>query len=51
MDATLKEKIRMLNPIKEVVSEVIPLKGNVGKCPRHNDKNPSFSVDADRGIF
>lgn len=47
----VKEKIGSLNPIKEVVQEVIPLKGNVDKCPKHNDENSFFSVDADRGIF
>jgi len=46
----LKEKIRSLNPIRDVIQEVIPLKGNMGRCPKHDDKNPSFSVDVDKGI-
>jgi len=45
-----KERLRSFNPIKEVVQEVIPLKGNVGKCPKHDDKNPSFSVHPEKGI-
>lgn len=40
-----KEKIRRLNPIQEVVNEFIPLKKNQGRCPRHTDNNPSFTVN------
>jgi len=41
----LKEKIRRLNPIQEVVNEFVPLKKNQGRCPKHTDKNPSFAVN------
>jgi DNA primase len=50
MDIKSKEKIRSLNPTKEVVQEVITLKGNLGKCTKHNDNNPSFSVHPEKGI-
>jgi DNA primase len=49
-DRNLIERIRTLNSIKGVVEEVIPLRGNVGRCPRHDDKHPSFSVDPKRGL-
>jgi len=45
MNRDLKEKIRRLNPIQEVVNEFVPLKKNQGRCPKHTDKNPSFTVD------
>lgn len=50
VDLKLKEKIRLSNPIKDVVQEVTFLKGNLGRCPKHDDKHPSFSVDEKRGI-
>ena len=50
VDLNLKEKIRLSNPIKDVVQEVILLKGNLGRCPKHDDKHPSFSVDEKRGL-
>lgn len=50
MNTYSKERIRELNPIKEVVGEIIPLKGNTGKCPKHDDKHPSFSVNLEKGI-
>lgn len=50
VDFELKEKIRLSNPIKDVVQEVILLKGNLGRCPKHDDKHPSFSVDEKRGL-
>lgn len=50
VDLNLKEKIRLSNPIKDVVQEVILLKGNLGRCPKHDDKHPSFSVDEKRRL-
>lgn len=50
INRNLKEKIRRLNPIEEVVNEFIPLKRNRGKCPRHTDNNPSFTVNPERQI-
>ena len=46
----LKEKIRRLNPIQEVVNEFIPLKKNQGTCPKHTDNNPSFTVNPELQI-
>lgn len=50
MTIELKEKIREFNPIKEVVAEIVPLKGNTGRCPKHDDRHPSFSVNSEKGI-
>lgn len=45
IDEDLKERIRQLNPIQEVVNEFIPLRKNQGRCPKHTDNNPSFTVN------
>jgi len=50
MNICFKERVRELNPIKEVVGEIIQLKGNTGSCPKHNDRHPSFSVNPEKGI-
>ncbi len=50
MNTYLKERIRELNPVKEVIGEIITLKGNTGRCPKHDDKHPSFSVNSGKGI-
>ncbi|MBQ4347701.1 MAG: hypothetical protein IJC39_04575 [Firmicutes bacterium] len=50
----LKENIRAANDIVSVISEYVPLKPKGdnywGLCPFHNERTPSFSVNA-RGQF
>jgi DNA primase len=52
---TTIEQIREQNDIVEVISEYIPLKrsgsNHKALCPFHNEKTPSFNVNADRQIY
>jgi len=49
------EKIKDRLDIIDVISEHVALKKNgrnyIGLCPFHNEKTPSFSVNAEKGIF
>lgn len=49
------EQVRRANDIVSVVSEGVTLKKKGKKywgcCPFHNEKTPSFSVDAEKGMF
>lgn len=51
----LVEQVRRANDIVSVVSEGVTLKKKGKKywgcCPFHNEKTPSFSVDAEKGMF
>lgn len=51
----LVEQIRVANDIISVVSEAVTLKKKGKKywgcCPFHSEKTPSFSVDAEKGMF
>ena len=53
-DAWLDE-LRSRVSIEEIVSEYVPLKRKGrrawGLCPFHNEKTPSFSVDAETQLF
>ncbi len=53
-DAWLDE-LRLRSPLEEIVSEYVPLKQKGrrfwGCCPFHNEKTPSFSVDADSQLY
>ena len=43
---SLVEKVREANDIIEVISERLPLdKSNKTRCPFHDDKTPSFSIN------
>lgn len=49
------EEVRLRNDIVEVISSYVKLqrKGNshIGLCPFHNEKSPSFSVNAPRQMY
>jgi DNA primase len=45
------EKVRLANPIRDVVAEHVMLDGNTGRCPFHPDTDPSLSVVPTRGTF
>ncbi len=49
------EKIMDTARIEEVIGEFVTLKKRgvnlIGLCPFHNEKTPSFSVSAPKGIF
>ncbi|GAB6100277.1 DNA primase [Halanaerocella petrolearia] len=51
----LIEKVRYSNDLVEIVNEYTKLKekGNsyMGLCPFHNEKTPSFNVNADRQLY
>lgn len=52
----VKERIRALTDITEVIGETVVLKpagGNrlKGLCPFHNEKTPSFHVNQERGFY
>ena len=53
-DAWLEE-LRQRSPLEEIVSEYVPLKQKGrrfwGCCPFHNEKTPSFSVDAQSQLY
>ena len=49
------QQIKEANPIEEVIGEFLPLK-KVGKnyrtlCPFHSEKEPSFTVSPEKGIY
>ena len=49
------ERVRAASDIVEVVSQTVPLKrvgrNFVGRCPFHEEKSPSFSVNAERQFY
>lgn len=49
------EKIKQTARIEEVVGDFVPLKRRgsnmIGRCPFHDEKTPSFTVNTARGIF
>jgi DNA primase len=49
------DDLRLQANIVRVIEEYVPLKGAGAKykglCPFHSEKTPSFSVDADKGLF
>lgn len=49
------EDVRQANDIVDIISEYLPLKlkgkNFFGLCPFHNEKTPSFSVDAERQLY
>ncbi|MCL6442948.1 MAG: DNA primase [Alicyclobacillus sp.] len=53
-DATVAELLRRVD-IVDVVSEYVQLRragrGYVGLCPFHNERSPSFSVSAEKGVY
>lgn len=52
---TFVEEVRQRTDIVDVVSEYVALRRSgrsyVGLCPFHNERTPSFSVSADRGMY
>jgi hypothetical protein len=47
-----REEFIAKNPIQDVLeSRGIQLRGKVAKCPLHEDRNPSFSVDFDNQVW
>ncbi len=55
IDRSYIEQIMFGNDIVDLISEHVPLKrsgrGYVGVCPFHNEKTPSFSVNAEHQYF
>ena len=53
--ADAAERVKSSLDIIDVVSRYLPLKrsgrNHAGKCPFHNDKNPSMSVNREKGLF
>ncbi len=54
-DEKIIEQVQSLNDIAEVISSYIPLKRTgrsfKANCPFHNEKTPSFNVNAEKQIF
>jgi DNA primase len=56
IDANIIEEIEEANKIEHVVMEYLPNLRHIGNnwravCPFHDDKNPSFIVNSEKGIF
>ncbi len=55
IDRSYIEQIIVQNDIVDLISEYVPLKrsgrGYMGVCPFHNEKTPSFSVNAEHSYF
>ena len=53
--STWLDALRARADIVQIVSQYVPLKKNghryVGLCPFHNEKTPSFSVDAQKQVY
>jgi DNA primase len=49
------ERVRAATDIVELVGQTVPLRrvgrNHVGRCPFHDEKSPSFSVNADRQFY
>ena len=52
---TIVDEVRVRNDIVDVISSYVQLKKKgsnyFGLCPFHNEKSPSFSVNAQRQMF
>ncbi|MEW6536424.1 MAG: CHC2 zinc finger domain-containing protein [Candidatus Auribacterota bacterium] len=47
----IREQLKECNPIEDVISEFIHVDNNKAKCPFHEDKTPSLSINIDGQYF